>query len=272
MASSFSVMANLAAALGTPPTEKLNRDNHLFWKTQVLPALRGAQVMGLLDGSDSAPSKTAEVENSEKEKKTISNPDYEVWHACDQAVMGWLVKSMSQDILAQVVGQEHASEVWATVEDLFSSQSRAKVNMLRGALSNTRKGDLTADVYITKMKGFVSELAAAGKIVDDDELKGHILNGLDGLYNALVTSVNAIPSTTLNDMCSQLQAYDYRQNMLAETGQNLESFQTLANNVSRQSYYNNRYPSPPRGGYGRRDGGNYGRQEGRDGGGNGRQF
>jgi hypothetical protein len=177
---------------------------------------------------------------------------------------------MSPDILAQVVGLEHASEVWATVEDIFSSQSRARVNMLRGALSNTKKLDLTADRYIAKMKGFVSELAAAGKKVDDDEVKGYILNGLDSAYNPLVTSVNAVPSTTLSDMCSQLEAYDYRQNMLNETGQNNETFQSSSNNASRRPYYPNLPPSPPRGGYGHRDGGSYGRQEHRDGGGYGR--
>ncbi|KAK1667743.1 hypothetical protein QYE76_055902 [Lolium multiflorum] len=170
--SSASAMASLGSALGAPPTEKLTRDNHLFWKTQVLPALRGAQVIGLLDGSDKAPAKYLEVEDAEKVKKQVPNDAYDVWLARDQTVMSYLVKGMSADLLAQVVGLEHASEVWATVEDIFASQSRAKVNMLRGALSNTKKLDSTAAQYIAKMKGFVSELAAAGKHVDDDELKG----------------------------------------------------------------------------------------------------
>ena len=58
-------MASLAAALGAPPTEKLTRDNYLFWRTQVLPSLRGAMVMELLDGSDPAPAKQIEVEDEE---------------------------------------------------------------------------------------------------------------------------------------------------------------------------------------------------------------
>ena len=60
MASS-SVASSLAAALGAPPSDKLSRENHLLWKGQVLSALRGAQVMELLDGSDHAPAKTKEV-------------------------------------------------------------------------------------------------------------------------------------------------------------------------------------------------------------------
>jgi hypothetical protein len=36
--------------------------------------------------------------------------------------------------------------------------------------------------YITKMKGFAMELTAVGKNIDDNELKGYILNGLGADY------------------------------------------------------------------------------------------
>ena len=68
--------ANLSAALGAPPSEKLSRDNHLFWKTQVLPALRGAQVIALLDGTDLTPPKTIEIEDVDKKKIMVPNQDY----------------------------------------------------------------------------------------------------------------------------------------------------------------------------------------------------
>jgi hypothetical protein len=61
-----SAAASLTAALGSPPTEKLSRENHLFWKTQILPALRGAQVMGLLNGTDLAPPETMETEDADR--------------------------------------------------------------------------------------------------------------------------------------------------------------------------------------------------------------
>jgi hypothetical protein len=188
--------------------------------------------MGLLDRSEAAPAKTLEVKDENKKKMVIPNPAYGTWLARDQTVVSYLTRSINQDIMAQIIRLEHAAKVWATVEDLFSSQSRAKVNMLRGALSNTKKLDMSANKYITKIKGFVSELAATGKRVDNDELKGYILNGLDGEYNPLVASINAVPSTTLNDMCAQLQAFDYRQNMLSETGQNTQQFQSSVNEAS----------------------------------------
>jgi hypothetical protein len=43
--------------------------------------------MGLLDGTDAAPPKTVEVEDSNKNKVQAPNPDYVAWIACDQLVM-----------------------------------------------------------------------------------------------------------------------------------------------------------------------------------------
>ena len=233
MATSSSA-ASLAAALGALPTEKLTRENYLLWKAQILPSLRGAEVMGLLDGSDKPPEKTIEGTGKEKEPTTVPNLAYSTWHTRDQAVLGFLFKSIAPDILAQVFDLEHTSEVWFVLIVLYSSQSKARVNMLRGALTNTKKGNMSAEKFVAKMKGFASELASAGKRIDDDELKEYILNGLDGNYNSLVVSVNAVPSTSLNDLCSQLTAFEYRQKMLAESGQQTDMFSSSANPASRQ--------------------------------------
>ena len=79
--SSSSSSSSLAAALGTPPTQHLTRGNFLLWKALMLPAFRGANVMGLLDGSDRAPQKTVDVEDSNKKKIIVDNPDYLAWIA-----------------------------------------------------------------------------------------------------------------------------------------------------------------------------------------------
>jgi hypothetical protein len=115
MASSSSTASSLAAALGAPPSDKLSRENHLLWKAQVLPALRGAQVMGLLDGSDPAPEKTLEVEDENKKKIIVPNPAYGIWISRDQQVVSYLLKTLSPDVLADVLGLEHAAEIWKTM-------------------------------------------------------------------------------------------------------------------------------------------------------------
>jgi hypothetical protein len=49
------------------------------------------------------------IKDSEEKKITIPNPYHAVWLAKDQTVMTYLTKSMNLDILAQIIGLEHAS-------------------------------------------------------------------------------------------------------------------------------------------------------------------
>jgi hypothetical protein len=68
--------STLVTALGSPPAQPLTWANYLLWKALVIPAFHGANVMGLLDGTDAAPPKTVEVEDSNKNKVQAPNPDY----------------------------------------------------------------------------------------------------------------------------------------------------------------------------------------------------
>jgi hypothetical protein len=86
--------------------------------------------------------------------------------------MSWLLKTLSPNIL------EHSADTWYSIRELFASLSKAHINTLLGLLSNTKKLDMKVGQYITKMKGFAMELTAVGKNIDDNELKGYILNGL----------------------------------------------------------------------------------------------
>jgi hypothetical protein len=199
---------SLAAALGAPPTEKLTLANYLYWKAQVLPAVRGAEAMGLLDGTDTAPAKTMEAEDSEKKKIVIPNPAYGAWITRDQQLVSFLIKSISPDLLGEVLGLVHAAEIWAAITGKFSAQVTVRMGSLTAALINTKKRDLSADAYITKKKGLIAELASAGRIVTDTEFKEYLLAGLSGEYNGLVAAINANPSSTSADVCNQLLSYD----------------------------------------------------------------
>jgi hypothetical protein len=168
------------------------------------PPVRGAMVLGLLDGTDTALNKTLEVEDFDKKKTMVPNPAYATWLAHDQHVLGWLVNSLSPEILAHVIDQDNTIVAWSTITSMFSSASKSKASHLRTALNNSKKKDMTADQYVTKMKGYVSELAAVEKIVDDDEFVGYILNGVDKTYSALVDHDQATPGISLDDLFGQL--------------------------------------------------------------------
>jgi hypothetical protein len=67
----------LAAALGAPPSQPLTRENTLVWKALVIPALRGARFLDLVEGKDEAHVEFIEEEDSNKKRASVVNPAYE---------------------------------------------------------------------------------------------------------------------------------------------------------------------------------------------------
>jgi hypothetical protein len=206
--SSTSSTMVLAAALGSPPSQPLTRENTLIWKALVIPALRRARVLDLVEGNEKAPEEFLETEDINKKKVTIENPEYASWISRDQLVLRSILNSLSPDVLAHVAGLETSADTWATINARVSSTSKTRVQQLRSALNDTRKNDLPADKYFAKMKSIASKLTAAGKPLDADELIWYVLKGLGTHYNTLRTAVNANPGTTLDDLLTQVQDYD----------------------------------------------------------------
>ncbi|XP_071683659.1 uncharacterized protein [Lolium perenne] len=114
---------------GEPPPEKLTRDNYTLWRVQVLRAIRGAQLVDLLEGIDDGPPKTITVEPTDKEKevKEIPNPDYGPWLARDQILLSYLLKSLSREVLTHVHRIEHSAGIWRAVEEMFAAQHQSKI-------------------------------------------------------------------------------------------------------------------------------------------------
>ncbi|KAK1644774.1 hypothetical protein QYE76_062579 [Lolium multiflorum] len=202
--------------------------------------------MALLEVTDVAPAKTIEVEDAEKKKILVENPAYVGWLARDQQVLRFLLNKLSPDILSHLLDVSFTAEAWSAINAMFKTTSRTKAQHLREKLNETKKLSMTADTYYTKMKGFASELSALGKPVEDDEMLGYLLHGLDkGEYNALITSVNANPGTTLDDFYEQLSSYDMR-NGVEENGE-FVSFANLARHGREQQQRSRGRTPPPRG-------------------------
>lgn len=113
--------AVLPSTFGHPVTEKLTRFNYALWKLQVLPAICGAQLVGFITGASKAPPK----EIAGTDDKQEPNPAYTTWLALDQQVFSYLLASLSRDVLKQVSTCGTAASLWATIEELFASQTRA---------------------------------------------------------------------------------------------------------------------------------------------------
>jgi hypothetical protein len=145
-------------------------------------------VLGLIERKEPA---LLEILEIEKDGKTTSVPNraYDTWLTWDQLVLTYLLEAISPEILAQCVILEHAADVWDLVNGLFISTTKASVTHLRATLSNTKKMNMTTDDYVSKMRGFATQLISVGRIIEEDEPINLTLNGLDEDYNGLFSTV-----------------------------------------------------------------------------------
>ena len=58
----------------------------------MLPSLRGARAMPLLEGTDLAPVELLDAEDENKKRISVPNPAYDAWVAKDQQVVSFFGK------------------------------------------------------------------------------------------------------------------------------------------------------------------------------------
>ncbi|KAK1616852.1 hypothetical protein QYE76_022369 [Lolium multiflorum] len=205
MASSFSTSSLSGSPFGAGPTDKLGKGNFVLWQAQVLPAIRGVRLTGYLDGTIAAPVTEIVVKRDDKEVKE-PNPAYEDWESQDQKVLHFLITSLSREVLPHAVGARTAAELWATLQDMYSTQSRSVTTNTRIALANAEKGNKTMAEYVAAMKSLENEMISAGKILEDEDMVSYILTGLrDSEYNSLVAAILARPTPiTVSELTWQL--------------------------------------------------------------------
>lgn len=126
-------------------------------------------------------------------------------------MLGFLLSTLSKEILTQVIHLETAAQVWKAITEMLSSHSRARSLNTRLALATTQKGDLSVSDYISKMKVLADEMTSAGKPLDDEELMSYILAGLDDDWEPVVSSLIGRPDVvSFHELYSQLLNFESR--------------------------------------------------------------
>ena len=212
---STSYAAAINPLVGQAVSEKLNKNNHALWKMQVLAIVRGARLEGFLTGATKTPPASTMKTTADGKEEEVQNPLYVEWVATDQQVLGFLLSSITPNILSQLTACKTAAEVWSAVEAMFTSMSRARTVNTRIALATTKKGNLSMAEYVSKMRSLADEIASAGKAIDDDELVSYILAGLDFDYNPIVSALVArTEPISVGEMFSQLLSFEQRMDLL----------------------------------------------------------
>ena len=121
---------------------KLDRQNFLLWRAQFLPLLRGYELEGYVSGALPCPPKFLSSMDS-----TINN-NYITWQKQDNILLGWILSSLIEPVLAQIASLSTSTSVWQALDHMFASKSRARIMQLKLELQNTKKGNLSMTDYL----------------------------------------------------------------------------------------------------------------------------
>ncbi|KAA8539104.1 hypothetical protein F0562_025796 [Nyssa sinensis] len=104
-------------------------------------------------------------------------------------VMSALISSLSESIIAEVVGCRSARDVWLSLAKTYASTSQARVVQTQLQLASLNKGSDSISVYYRRAKSLADSMAAAGRPLPSSEFVPYLLAGLGPDYDPLVSSV-----------------------------------------------------------------------------------
>lgn len=160
MASSSAIMNPL---VGIPITEKLSKSNHAMWRAQILAVVQGSRLAGHLTGAIPAPAEEIADKDAAGKEVMVPNLTFEEWYAKDQQVLSFVFGSLAQEVMSQVTAKEIAAQLWSAIEDMFSSQTRARATNTCLALATAWKGNQSVAEFVGKMRALGDEMAAAAE-------------------------------------------------------------------------------------------------------------
>ncbi|XP_026438507.1 uncharacterized protein LOC113337027 [Papaver somniferum] len=113
-------------------TLKHTGTNHVLWKAQFKPILKGYDLTGFIDGSKEKPPRTL------PESEAV-NPAFTAYEHQDSLIVGLLNSTLTPEVLSVVAELETAQEIWDTLESEFAPKKFAHQMNLKRQLHNLHK-------------------------------------------------------------------------------------------------------------------------------------
>ncbi|XP_019155026.1 PREDICTED: uncharacterized protein LOC109151881 [Ipomoea nil] len=187
---------------------KLSTRNYLFWRTQMVPFLRGQGLLRFVDGSFPCPLPVAVTAGDAA--APVDRTAVLVWEQQDQAILSMLVASLSEEVMYLAVGQATSRQVWLSIEGAFGSSTRARALGLLSQLQGLRQGDSTPAEFLGRAKVIIEELAMAGRPVTLDEQNLYVFRGLRPEFRAMASSlVTSGTPVTISQLSNFLVAQQF---------------------------------------------------------------
>jgi hypothetical protein len=131
MSSSTSAAAALPMAVTSSVTVRLNHGNYMLWCAQMITHLRShPHLLGHVDGTTKAPSPTIEQTTgtgADALMATITNLEYATWYVRDQTVLSGFFATITEEVLATIMGAATVHDAWLVLESMFACRSKARI-------------------------------------------------------------------------------------------------------------------------------------------------
>ena len=155
---------------------KLDYTNYIPWRHQLLTILEAYSLIEHIDGTALKPSPF--VLDTAGNITSVANPEFQAWKIKDKALLSLINSTLTPQVFSLVVGITSSREVWNTLEQRFTSTSRANILNLKLELQSIKKGNESVNSFLQKIKIARDKLLAVGVIVDNEELICIVLRGL----------------------------------------------------------------------------------------------
>ncbi|XP_019179703.1 PREDICTED: uncharacterized protein LOC109174917 [Ipomoea nil] len=194
---------------------RLTMRNYLFWRTQVVPFLRGQGLLDFVDGSKPCPAATITIApesggSSVTTTTTAPNPDYEAWIQQDQVILSTIISSLSDEVMHLAVGRDTSGEVWDSLASTLASTTRARCLSLLGQFQTLRQGPGSPADYLGRCKVIAESLSLADRPLSNEEQILYVLRGLRLEFRTMANSLTTTGApVTLTQLSDFLQAQEF---------------------------------------------------------------
>ncbi|KAL5823569.1 hypothetical protein ACOSQ4_021469 [Xanthoceras sorbifolium] len=204
--------AALAKSINLNIPVKLDRDNYVNWRAQILPTIEAFELDYFISNLKPIPTKFVEVVSSNASgKETVVNKEYTSWRKADRLLKCWLFSTISPSLIGGVTDCETSQEVWKVLKCLHSQQGLAKVLQLKQQLQNVKKGAGTVSDFVLKIKSIGDALKGAGEVVLDKDFLLSIPNGIGHEYDPVVVLIaNQSQNISIQEAQYMLMVHEQR--------------------------------------------------------------
>ncbi|KAF3784510.1 hypothetical protein EJ110_NYTH30044 [Nymphaea thermarum] len=151
-------------AIASLVSVKLDENNYLLWKSQLRSAMYSHDLLRYVDGSSTPPPERLNANSAE------INPEYIKWKRSDQLTLSWILSTVSESILTQIISYDTAREAWVALANAHASHSNIRILQLKRDLQNAKKNDKSMLEYLNHVKFLVDSLRAVNENVSDSDL------------------------------------------------------------------------------------------------------